>query len=73
MINLILFCFGTASLTHFFWVSMNEGMIFHWWYKFIEVIGEKRLWLFKVLGGCTYCYGTWIFIILYSLYYWVLR
>jgi hypothetical protein len=52
---------------------MNEGMIFHGWYKFIEVIGEKRLWLFKVLGGCTYCYGTWIFIILYSLYYWVLR
>jgi hypothetical protein len=44
---------------------MNEGMIFHGWHKFIERLGQERLWLYKVLGGCTYCYGTWIFIIFY--------
>jgi hypothetical protein len=65
MIDLILFCFGTASLTLFLDMCMDEGMIFSWWYKFIQRVGENRLWLFKVLGGCTYCYGTWIFICTY--------
>ena len=65
MIELILFCLGTASLTHFFWVSMNEGMIFHGWYKFIEKAQEKEPCFYKILGGCIYCTGSWIFLMLY--------
>jgi hypothetical protein len=46
-------------------MTMNEGMILHGYYKFIERIGERSLWLFKVLGGCTYCSGFWLYSILF--------
>lgn len=26
---------------------------------------NKYQWLWKILGGCTYCFGTWIFICTY--------
>lgn len=26
---------------------------------------NKFQWLFKILGGCIYCFGTWIYIVLF--------
>ncbi len=60
MINLILFCFATASLTLFLDMCMQEGMILHRYYKAIEGLPVV---VFKPLGGCTYCMGFWIYII----------
>jgi hypothetical protein len=63
MIELILLCFGTASLSIFFDMCLQEGMIFYRYYKNIE---RLPVWIFKPLGGCVYCSGTWIFLIVYS-------
>jgi hypothetical protein len=62
MINLILFCFGTAGLTMFLDMCMQEGMILHRYYKIIE---KLPVWLFKPIGGCCYCLGGWLFICTY--------
>jgi hypothetical protein len=62
MIDLILFCFGTASLTVFLDMCMQEGMILHRYYKAIEGF---PVMLFKPLGGCSYCFGTWIFVLFF--------
>jgi hypothetical protein len=59
MINLILFCFGTAGLTLFLDMCMEKEMILHWYYRAIE---KLPLWLFKPLGGCPYCFGTWVYV-----------
>jgi hypothetical protein len=121
MINLILFCLGTASLTHFLSMCFQKGMIFRKYYNwitywfaldkesgyknifikrptiksnvippagiltggFLEELmnpepvkwyyGARRykkndkVWLWKVLAGCYFCYGTWVFIVLYLL------
>jgi hypothetical protein len=64
MIDLILLCFGTAALSLFLDKCMEEGMIFHWYYKLIERFPE---WLFYPLGGCKYCMGTWVFVLFYYL------
>jgi hypothetical protein len=46
-----------------------EGNIFDKYYLYVyEKFNEKSPKLFKVLGGCIYCYGSWIYIILYSLF-----
>lgn len=114
MINLILFCFGTAALTVFLDMTFQKGMIFrkyynlitYWFYlpskKYKLIISEdyviyfsrlpkslvlslkesleerhnifkrspcfqknKFIWLYKVLGGCSFCFGTWIYLIGY--------
>jgi hypothetical protein len=89
MINLILFCMGTASLTMFLNVCMQKGMIFrryynlitYWFalprnkprsckitregqvlYRYPRFIKSSYFWLWKMLCGCYYCYGTHIFI-----------
>jgi len=46
-----------------------EGNIFDKYYLFIdEKLHEKYPKLFKVLGGCIFCYGSWIYIFLFSLF-----
>ncbi len=65
MINLILFCFATASLTLFLDMCMQEGMILHRYYKAIEGL---PVIVFKPLGGCSYCFGTWIFVLFFFLF-----
>jgi hypothetical protein len=62
MKELILLSFGTASLSVFFDMCMQEGMILYRYYRNIE---KFPAWIFKPLGGCVYCSGTWIFICTY--------
>lgn len=64
MIDLIIFCFGTASLSHFFQVAQEEGMIFEWYGKLLDKIPE---FFAMPLGRCITCNGTWIFIIAFFL------
>lgn len=64
MIEIIILAFGTASLSLFLDMCFNEGMIFHWYYKLIE---RLPVVLFKPLGGCIYCFGTWVFVIFLEL------
>lgn len=61
MIDLVLLCFGTAALACFIECSTSEDMIFHGYYKAIE---KLPVWLFKPLGGCLCCMGTWVYIII---------
>jgi hypothetical protein len=46
-----------------------EGNIFDKYYLYIhEKFEEKSPKLFKVIGGCIFCYGTWIYIITFSIF-----
>lgn len=114
MIQLILFCFGTACLTLFLDMCFQKGMIFRKYYNWItywlylpvkktsnewqikggpdyhttvtcssgisnvsfyrcdqvtikrpKFIKNEFIWLWKILGGCSYCFGTWAFIALF--------
>lgn len=68
---LILFIVSIYSsfLVKFIDFCFNEGNIFDRYYLFIYNKFEKdNLKIFKVLGGCIYCFGTWIFIINYLLF-----
>lgn len=71
IINLLVFCLGTASLTHFVMKCQEHGMIFRSYRYIITVYllrkGYKNL--FKALGGCIYCFGTWVFIVLFLFWY----
>jgi hypothetical protein len=62
MINLILFCIGTASFTLFLDMCMQEGMILHRYYLTIE---KLPMIIFKPLGGCSYCMGFWVFVLFF--------
>ncbi len=44
----------------FFEYTFDEGMIFHWYNNLIEKLPE---WLYKPLGGCIICHGTWLTIL----------
>lgn len=66
MMKLIFLCFGTASFSLFLDMCMEDGMIFSWYYRLIErVFFKKHIWLFKVLGGCVYCFSTWVFVLFF--------
>jgi hypothetical protein len=68
-----IFSLSTASLSCFLDRCMEKGMIFRSYYNWITYwlwlsknsVKNKYQWLFKVLGGCVYCFGTWVFIVLY--------
>jgi hypothetical protein len=62
MIDLILFCFGTASLTVFLDMCFEDGMILHGYYKAIYRLPKV---LFKPLGGCVYCFSVWVFVLFF--------
>lgn len=61
MINLLFLCFSTACLSLFIEICFDAGMVLHWYYKRIEKLPEV---LFKPLGGCIYCFGAWVYIII---------
>jgi hypothetical protein len=35
----------------------------HYWRPIPAFKTNKLQWLFKILGGCIYCFGTWVYII----------
>lgn len=46
-------------------VLCDEGMIFNFYYRWIEKLPD---WLFKPLGGCEYCFGGQL-----ALWYYLIR
>lgn len=62
MIDLIIFCFCTASLSHFFQKTQEEGMIFELYGNLLDKLPP---FIAAPLGRCVVCNGTWIFIVLY--------
>lgn len=70
---LVLISILSSFLVKFIDFCFNEGNIFDKYYLHIYNKYEKNNpKLFKILGGCIYCFGTWVFIgmyILFNLYY----
>ena len=62
MLNLIIFAFLNALFVSFIDFCFNEGNIFEKYYLFILKYKEKHPFIFKILGGCIFCFGTWIYI-----------
>lgn len=50
--------------------SMNEDNILDWYYKLIMTINNQKI--AKLLGGCIVCFGFWINLICFNLYYFLL-
>ena len=67
MNQLILLCVCTGFLSCFIDECMNEGMIFVKYYEFIQ--DNLPEWLFKPLGGCVFCFGTWVCIVFMALFH----
>lgn len=67
LVSALLVCPFTAAFTLFVRFCLQEGNIFGWYGCLIEKWSENpklEYWL-KPLGGCVYCFGTWIFIVLF--------
>ncbi len=51
-----------------YWLSINAGRLSRLIkYNPYPVIAHPKMfeWLNKILGGCIYCFGTWVFIVLF--------
>jgi hypothetical protein len=68
ILTLLIFTFFTASLVVFLDFCMNEGNIFDKYYIFILKYENIYPNIFKLLGGCIYCFGTWIYIGMFLLF-----
>lgn len=63
LIVIFLYSVFVSFFVKFFDFCFYEGNIFDWYYKTIsKYFEEKNPKLFKVLGGCIYCFGSWIYI-----------
>ena len=76
MSNLLLQAVLNAGFAAFIYICLQPGMIFHGYYRFIlarlyfqirkgSYINHRRrvkwkLALYKVLGGCVFCFGFWV-------------
>lgn len=68
---IILFIFSTSVsfFVKFLDFCFNEDNIFDFYYKYISnKFYENNPKLFKVLGGCIYCFGTWVYIVFYIIF-----
>jgi hypothetical protein len=69
LIILIIVGILSSFFVKFIDFCFNEGNIFDWYYLHISNKFElNNTKLFKLLGGCIYCFGTWIFIIMFLLF-----
>lgn len=61
----------TASFSLFLEFCIQDGNIFESYGKWIEKTSEKKksyeYWL-KPIGGCVFCFGTWVYIITYLIF-----
>lgn len=70
LLTAMLLGIGSGAFALFLDSCMDEGMIFHWWYKILDSVKSEELkyWC-KPLGLCVYCLSEWVFIVLlYVLY-----
>lgn len=69
LIVFFLFSVFSSFFIKFFDFCFNEGNIFDWYFSYIyEKFNKIHPKLFKVLGGCIYCFGSWIYIMLFILF-----
>ena len=69
LLTLIVFTLCTASLAVFLDFSFETGEIFAFYRKGIDkAFNPRALWLYKILGGCVFCFGTWVFICTYLIF-----
>jgi len=72
---ILFFAIGQGLFNYFLDFCFNEGNIFDWYYEFIqEKFYDNHPKIFKVLGGCIYCFSFWVnlffyipFIIIFSI------
>lgn len=65
LITAILLGIGSGAFALFLDSCMEEGMIFHFWYKLLDSAKSERLrYSLKPLGLCIYCMSEWVFIVL---------
>lgn len=73
LIVLFIFSIFVSFFIKFLDFCFNENNIFDFYYRYISnKFNENKPKLFKVLGGCIYCFGTWIYIfifIIFNIYY----
>lgn len=68
VIAIVLLSLGTGALSVFVEECKKEGMILHWYDKLLNYLWDNTKfpkWLLKPLGMCIYCYGSWLFIVLF--------
>ena len=79
MLDILILGFSIAGLCFFLRTCMSEGMIFEWWYLFIEKklsktynYSKKYVTLkhsfFKILGGCIFCYSFYVATVFWILF-----
>jgi hypothetical protein len=68
MVQLFLLCIATGLLSCFIDKCFEEGMIFSRYYQFM-LNSSLPDWIFKPLGGCVYCFGTWVCIVFMALFH----
>jgi hypothetical protein len=78
MLNLfiltIVFAIGCGLFVNFIDFCFNEGNIFDFWYEFIQdKLYDNYPKLFKVLGGCVFCFGFWVNLVLFVNFCFVLK
>jgi len=58
-------CFSMVPIA--FYIGTNEGMLLDFYLNFLRKHVKGKL--YKVLGGCLFCYGFWVTLILGYIYY----
>jgi hypothetical protein len=72
LLILLLLSIYNSFFVFFIDFCFNEGNIFEKYYVWISKFKNERPKIYKVLGGCIYCFGSWIYIgiyLLFNLYY----
>ena len=73
LITIIIIGFLVACLGNFIFFCFGKGMIFRRYYNLITYYlyykGNKfTRFIYKPLGGCLYCFTTWLSIIYYFIF-----
>lgn len=65
LLTAMLLGIGSGAFALFLDSCMDEGMIFHDWYKMLDSVKSER-WRYwcKPLGLCVYCMSEWVFVLL---------
>jgi hypothetical protein len=70
----IIYAIGGGLFVSFIDFCFNEGNIFDFWYEFIQnKLFDDYPKLFKVLGGCVFCFGFWVNLFLFIIFSFVLN
>lgn len=66
MLELFFFSLSLPLFVEFLYFCYSDDEIFNGYWKFLVKYVEPNFPnLFKILGGCVYCHGTWVCILLF--------